>query len=978
MLESWIETKLENLKNHERILVRDPLHILPEASALLNSFAKANNFTVIVASTNLVFRELYEKACVDPDVRKILLLDRAPARRRQSPSITKAPPPFYPDFLSRCSEEARIELDLREFLTQKTGDSLWTAEANDPRYARLIIRNLKGVLRAHQNLKVARPTQFTDSDFKTIVAYASLGIAETAFKKLDSKSLWKVALLSHKALSELQFLAPEITQPITDNLRKAPAPFCWFAEHPPETATRAFYLALILSQHAENWNLLLTNVDPELAAFSNIDQKILTGSAPGLIQLNPRQADQDIKDAEDSLTKDALELILVKQLNLSEPKGFASVLQKENYSLLIRSLALVLAIKDLISSKPDVSQQNKIYSAIFPDTAVTASATKFVDQRESETWSHLKEAYRLAFNIQKLRGELAGFTKLLAVKKPSELTYAFFWDYWNTRKLNRLEYFLSSLERLIAKSDLLPRESNAIPASFATLPSDIRARLQEIILEVNKNLDYTNAVFQQMVFLQYPAWLKQKDSVYLASHFISRILKPRWDAKHEHAVIFIFDGMRYDIWDEFLRPMLLDRMEVTDDLIATALLPSETEISRWALSAGSEPGDFWPRKSEDKHLKDALLRTMSYQGNVEVISPEGAGTGETVRYKADNLEMYIFEFCDKELHRIGIKTLPDGREVPTRPLAFVYEQYIKNIIENEVMSIVRTFKPGTKLFITADHGFTRVHRERIWLDSSWLNESSDCAYLHAKLKKSLKSVMAPLKVRQNVLEFDIEALNMPRSEEVRDRASRATVTKTYESIVFPKTGYALSRPGSPFQPAAYTHGGISMQELMIPMIVLQTKEQEQSLITMEQIDGPLDLVEGQEAVFTIVFAKTNTSQDEIRLEIQASIRPEKPSDDIDEAKQCTFDLPTQLIYLNEMASSVSFKIKGDQIRATETERRVGSMQRTITITASYNDGQKVHRKSRGKQFAVRLNSESIIRRVGNLGNILGLSPKTLR
>ena len=60
------------------------------------------------------------------------------------------------------------------------------------------------------------------------------------------------------------------------------------------------------------------------------------------------------------------------------------------------------------------------------------------------------------------------------------------------------------------------------------------------------------------------------------------------------------------------------------------------------------------------------------------------------------------------------------------------------------------------------------------------------------------------------------------------------------------------------------------------------------------------------------------------------------------------------------------------------ERQTGTARRTLTITASYHDGRKIYRKSRTHRFGVQLNAEQVIRRIGNLGAILGLTPKSLR
>lgn len=497
--------------------------------------------------------------------------------------------------------------------------------------------------------------------------------------------------------------------------------------------------------------------------------------------------------------------------------------------------------------------------------------------------------------------------------------------------------------------------------------------------EVQRQLDDVNGRFQELVVAQYQSWLTSNNGeVRLTSQFIRRCLKPHWDPQSEKAVVFIFDGMRYDIWDEMLRPMLVDRMEVVADLVASSLLPSETEVSRWAIAAGCEPASFWPRKAENVHFKEALQREFNYQGSVEVVTPEGTGTGETVHYRAGNLDVYIFEFCDKELHKIQSKTLPDGRVVPGRPLSFIYQQHLKSIIDNEVMAIVRNLPTGTKMFIIADHGFGRVHRERIGLESTWLNEPEDCSYLNAWLRQSLSDAKAPGKVRQNVWELPMEALGMPKSEESRDRRTKQVWQKQYASVIFPKTGFALSRPGAHFNPDAYTHGGISMQELMIPMVVLRVKARDEGLLLMDQIVGPNELVEGEEVEFRVRLNRapgTSLPLDELRVDLDAAVTATRPATGDNDT---TPPLPRQVVYVSALGCDAVFRYRLEPMNASNEERRAGTLERILTITASYHEGRKTHRKSRTHHFTVRLNSEQIVRRVGNLGNILGLTPKSMR
>jgi hypothetical protein len=137
----------------------------PRAS--IHSFATENGFTVIVAATNLVFRDLYNHAVDDEDVKKILVLDRTPAKRRATKSLNQAPPLFYPDMLTDTPEDAHIPVDLRQFLQDTTSDPLWPPATNEKQYARLIVDNLDGVLRAHTNLVTANPGRFPPAPLRS-------------------------------------------------------------------------------------------------------------------------------------------------------------------------------------------------------------------------------------------------------------------------------------------------------------------------------------------------------------------------------------------------------------------------------------------------------------------------------------------------------------------------------------------------------------------------------------------------------------------------------------------------------------------------------------------------------------------------------------------------------------------------------------------------------------------------------------------
>lgn len=967
-LRDWALSRLEATQGSNRILVRDPLHLLLEQDSICHDFGREHGYTVIWAATNLAFRELYERAVADVDVRKILVVDRAPARRRSAHSSVKAPPPFYPDFLAQTPEGARVDLDLREYLGQETGDSGWPLDTNEPRYARLIVRYLDGVVRAHANLRAAHPSRFTDHDFKTIVAFAALGIAESAFKRLGAEDYWKIGLLGHDTWVELDSLAPEVTSVIRDQLAKAPAPFCWFGQRDPDVLIRMFYLSVILAQHTPNWKLLLASVDPGLVSLANMDQAILQDAAPKLVALDREQAIRDLETVEDSLEPEALKLILLDHLGVTNPDGFASLIRNERYSTLFSSLALLLALDDILTSQPSWDKHEQITARLFPDKS--SGPVSLTDIRPSHAWSNLKEAYKLAQDILPLRRELGAALKVLAVTKPQHLTFAPFQSLWNERKVNRLEYYLSAFERLVDNLELSPRTLNGLPLEFGAALQRIQHRARAVAEDTHRQLDELNGHYQTLVSLQYPSWVVQDSEVYLTSQFLRRCLKPNWDPSREKAVVFIFDGMRYDIWDELLRPMLLDRMELLHDLPATSLLPSETHITRKAISAGAYPDEFDTNVGEHRLLKDGLAREFGYRGDVEVLSPDNQGTGETVRYRAGNLDVFIFELCDKELHKIRVKTLPDGREVPSRPLAFIYQQTIKNIIDTEVLSIMRSLSPGTKVFIAADHGFGRVGRQQLWIDSHDCNSPQDCNYLNARLCVSIQRANMPGKVRANVIALTPEQLRMPRTFSY-NQGGKVT-TNRCESVIFPRATYAFNRPGSNFSPDAYSHGGISLQENVIPMVVLRVKSQDEGPLSLRPISGPTELVEGQEAEFRLLVVPTignRSYSGDLRVDVEAtySQKPER------------YSLSDQVVYVPPQGVEIVYRLKPDSAEASAEERDNGVMERILTVAVRYRVGGKTYRRPVTHRFRLRLSSEQIVRRVPTqLGNILGLTPKSIR
>ena len=159
---------------------------------------------------------------------------------------------------------------------------------------------------------------------------------------------------------------------------------------------------------------------------------------------------------------------------------------------------------------------------------------------------------------------------------------------------------------------------------------------------------------------------------------------------------------------------------------------------------------------------------------------------------------------------------------------------------------------------------------------------------------------------------------------------------------------------------------------MIPMIVLKVKKHEEGLLILDDITGPQEVIEGEEVEFRLPITKSS----------HLALKDEEVRADVDATWSCdpgSRPLPRQVLYVSTESVEAIIRFKPDPNDATVEERKEGVMKRTLTVTVSYREGYRISRKIQSRKFTVRLNSEQIVRRIPpSLGNILGLTPKSMR
>jgi hypothetical protein len=343
MIEQWILDKIEPLKPAPLIILRDPQRVIQAGAHIVDGWAEENGYTVLFCAGNLALREMYEAMRDDADAR-VLVVDRS----RKGAKI----PLFYPDLAAQAGTRRQMELSLRDFLVEKTGDPNWPHLVDDRQLSRLILANLSDTLPAYEQLRQVGGSRFTDTDLYKIVWGATLKI--NPFKKPSAIEIRRLCIEQHHALKELSDVLPaDIMETLRQTIASAPKPFCWLLERDPDQVVRAFTLAAIMHQHELEYQILLSNLDPALHEYREIDPHFLDQAMQEQLAADPDRVVADVRDVESFLLEDPkrVAFLLRDRLQIDDPNRAFEVLKHERLSPLIRGMALVSLLADLIKNK---------------------------------------------------------------------------------------------------------------------------------------------------------------------------------------------------------------------------------------------------------------------------------------------------------------------------------------------------------------------------------------------------------------------------------------------------------------------------------------------------------------------------------------------------------------------------------------------------------------------------------------------------
>ena len=351
---------------------------------------------------------------------------------------------------------------------------------------------------------------------------------------------------------------------------------------------------------------------------------------------------------------------------------------------------------------------------------------------------------------------------------------------------------------------------------------DFEEQKEASLIQILKDqVQSCNRKFTQFVEDEYTSWLTNEDRPTLSVDVFKHSIKPILD-NGEKICLVVMDAMRLDQFMA-LYPLLAEDFSIKVEP-SLSLLPSATPFSRNAIFSGLFPDEFC------KKYPSQLDSMEADQGSLNKMEPQ---------FLEDQLKRY--GFSDKSLHYHKMWIVDEGQKFLSRlnqylnydMLAIVvnfvdqlahrrsesdvlkemvpdeagYRQAVKVWYEKSwIRSVLTELGPaGYKVVMTSDHGSVMVNRSAMVAADK--HSSSGVRYKHGRnINASGKST---IDVRE------IEKYRLPSL----GHQHNYLLAKDDFYFLYPneQNKYKQRFKGS------FQHGGISMEEMMVPIFIMDSK-----------------------------------------------------------------------------------------------------------------------------------------------------------
>jgi CheY-like chemotaxis protein len=339
------------------------------------------------------------------------------------------------------------------------------------------------------------------------------------------------------------------------------------------------------------------------------------------------------------------------------------------------------------------------------------------------------------------------------------------------------------------------------------------------ILQTQKN--EANSEFSKYINKNYPSWLENEEGPTMSHQIMMSKILPNL-ATDKPNVILLLDNLRFDQW-KMLEDIFIQSFRILKEDYFYSILPTATQYSRNAIFSGLLPSyiqkrfpDKWlndnqpggKNNHEKFFLDDLLKRVVRREMKMDYIKVTNVQKAKQLADTANNfyqndLSVIVYNFIDMLSHaRTEMEVLKElaGDEKAYRSLTRSW--FLNSGLWTTLQKLAE--KP-IKLFVTTDHGTIRVKQA-----SKVIGDKETSTNLRYKVGRNLNYN------KKDVLEIrDPKKAGLPSP----NMTSSFIFAKEDKFFVYPNN---FNHYNNMFKDT-FQHGGISLEEMLCPIITMESK-----------------------------------------------------------------------------------------------------------------------------------------------------------
>ena len=337
-------------------------------------------------------------------------------------------------------------------------------------------------------------------------------------------------------------------------------------------------------------------------------------------------------------------------------------------------------------------------------------------------------------------------------------------------------------------------------------------QISEMLISQKKE---ANKKFSEFIINNYSKWgLENKNRPLMSNDLLKKKVFPH--IKNEKIFFILIDNFRYDQW-KILEKKISNYFFVKEEVPFLSILPTTTEYSRNSIFSGLTPFhmnrdefELWSDKSEglnknefnflDKNLqrnginiKHSYNKIISYEDGINFLK-------NISKLKNYDFSSVVFNFIDMLSHSKTDSKVFRNLVYDEKSFRSFTASWFENSSFNELMKYLSS--KDIKVFLTTDHGTIKVDKPVKIKASRDVNNN-----IRFKYGKNISSEEKKIFINDNGEEIFLPKINI---------FNKYIFAIENQYLLYPTNyNYHLKNFNNTFQ-----HGGISMEEMIIPFVEL--------------------------------------------------------------------------------------------------------------------------------------------------------------